>query len=154
MHRDLPLRLSRSTGGEKLTSADIGDGKRVDDDVHEIVDDDDEPRGNPRRGFGVKPGRLALRPGTTARPWSILQPCNLTRKVPAIDDEMRSADHNNGQGVLRNKQKREHVESTVHKCSQRALCFLASHPLALQQVIANPVGYKLIDSEHEVLTGN
>ena len=120
--------------------ADIRNRDAVYQDVHEIVDDDDEPAGHPHWRIRMKPGFGTFGPGRAAWPWPIFQPCNMTRPVPAINDEMRSAYDSKRVDILRDEKKRQDVKGAVHERGERAFCFLESHPLALQQVIANGVG--------------
>ncbi len=120
--------------------ADIRNRDAVYQDVHEIVDDDDEPAGHPHWRIRMKPGFGTFGPGRAAWPWPIFQPCNMTRQVPAINDEMRSAYDSKRVDILRDEKKRQDVKGAVHERGERAFCFLESHPLALQQVIANGVG--------------
>ena len=134
-------------------SADIGNRQRVDDDVHQVVDNDDQPRSDPRRGFRVEAGCPALRPRPAAGPGAILQPRDLPGKVPAVDDEVRAADDEEGHRVLRNEQERQHVEHAMHGRSQRALRLLARHPFTLQQVVTDSVGNELIDGKHGIQEG-
>ena len=60
-------------------------------DVHDIVDDDNEPAGQPGSRVRMKPGFGTFGPGCAAWPWPVFQPCNMTRQLPAINDEMRTA---------------------------------------------------------------
>lgn len=112
--------------------ADISDRDAVYQDVHEIIDDDHEPAGQPYRRIRMKPGPGALGPGGAARPWSIFQPGNVTRQVPAINDEMCAAYDSKRVDILSYKKKRQDVKRAMHECGKRALCFLERHPLALQ----------------------
>jgi len=121
--------------------ADISDRQAVYQYVHDVIDNDNEPAGHPRRRVRMKPGFRTFGPGRTAGPRAIFQPRNVARKVPAIDDEVRTANNGERIDVLRYEEKRQKVEEAVHQCSQRPLRFLEGHPLALQQVIANRMGY-------------
>lgn len=128
---------------------DIGDRKAVDHDVHDVVDDYDEPCRQPRRRILVKSGLSALVPGRTAGPRSILDPRDVSRQVPAINDEMGATDHSERGGILRDKQKRQEIEQAMYQRWQRTFSFLNSHPLALQYIVADGVGNYLINGEHE-----
>ena len=108
----------------------------VDQDVQQVVDNDDEPAGDPNRCIGSKPRCLALGPWPASRPWPVLEPSDVTGQVPAIEDEMRPPDNGKRVRVLRNEKKRQNVKDAMHESGKRAFCFLASHPLTLQQVVA------------------
>jgi len=120
--------------------ADISDRQAIYQYVHYIIDNDNEPAGHPRWRVRMKPGFRTFGPGRAAWPWPILQPCNMTRQVPAINDEMRAAYDSEGIDVLRYEKKGHKVEEAVYQCGERPLRLLHGHPLALQQVIANRVG--------------
>ena len=111
----------------------------IDQDVHQVVDNDDEPAGDPDRRIGSKSRRLALGPRPASGPGPVLEPCDVTGQVPAIENEMRPPDNGKRVRVLRNEKKRQNVKDAVQESGKRAFCFLASHPLALQQVVAYPV---------------
>lgn len=121
--------------------ADIGYRQAIDQYVQDVVDNDDQPAGQPHRRVRVKPGSRTLGPGGAARPGPVLQPCDIPRQVPAINDEMRAADDGERSGILGDEEKRQKVKDTVHQRGDRALRFLDGHPLALQQVVANRVRY-------------
>jgi len=123
---------------EALT--DISDRETVYQDVHDVIDDDDEPTGQPWRCVRMIPGLRTFGPGRAARPRTILQPCNMTRQVPAIDNEMCPTNNRERVDILRNEEEWQKVEKAVDQCGERPLRFLDGHPLALQQVIANRVG--------------
>ena len=120
--------------------ADISDRQAVYQDVHDIIDDDNEPAGQPRWCVRMKPGFGTFGPGRAAWPWPIFQPCNMTREVPAINDEMRTGYDSKRVDILSYEKKRQNVKGAVHERGERAFCFLEGHPLALQQVITNGVG--------------
>ena len=86
--------------------ANIGDREAVDQYVHDIVDDDDEPGGHPRWRVRMKPGFRTFGPGCASRPWPIFQPCDVPRQVPAVNDEMRTTYDSERIGVLRYEKKR------------------------------------------------
>jgi hypothetical protein len=119
--------------------ADIRNRDAVYQDVHEIIDDDNEPAGQPRWCVRMKPGFGTFGPGRAAWPWAIFQPCNMTRQVPAINDEMRTAHDSKRVDILSYEKKRQDVKGAVHERGERPFRFLEGHPLALQQVIANGV---------------
>ena len=119
--------------------SNVGNRGTVDQDVHQVVDYDDEPAGDPGRSIGSKARGLALGPRPATRPGPVLEPCDVTGQVPAIEDEMRSPDNGKRVRVLCNEKKRQNVKDAVHESGKRALCFLASHPLTLQKVVAYPV---------------
>ena len=110
-------------------------------DVHDIIDDDNEPAGQPGGRVRMKAGLRTFGPGCAARPRPIFQPCNMTRQGPAINDEMRTAYDRKRVDILSYEKKRQDVKGAVHERGERPFCFLEGHPLALQQVIANGVGY-------------
>ena len=130
------------------SGTDIGNRQAVDQDMHQVVDNDDQPARDPGRRIRIEPGRFAFGPGSAAGPGSILKPGNMPSKVPAIDDKMRASDHGERQRVLRDEQKREHVKNGMYECGKRTFRFLFGHPLALQQVVAHAVRNKLIDRKH------
>jgi len=121
--------------------ADIIDCDAVYQDVHDIIDNDNEPAGQPGSRVRMKAGFGTFGPGRAAWPWPIFQPCNMTRQVPAINDEVRTAYDGERVDILRYEEKRQDVKGAVHERGERPFCFLEGHPLALQQVIANGVGY-------------
>lgn len=86
--------------------ADISDCDAVYQYVHEIIDNDDEPAGQPRWCVRMKPGFRTFGPGRAARPWPVFQPCNMTRQVPAVDNEMRTAYDSKRVDVLCYEEKR------------------------------------------------
>jgi len=122
---------------ESLT--DIRDRQAVYQYVHDVVDNDDEPAGQPGSRVRMKSGFRTFGPWRAARPRPVFQPCDIARQVPAIDDEMCTADDRERVDILRYEEKRQNVKGTVHQCGERALRLLEGHPLALQQVIANGV---------------
>jgi hypothetical protein len=128
--------------------ADICDRKAIYQYVHYIIDNDNEPAGHPHWRVRMKTGFRTFGPGRTAWPRPIFQPCNMTRQVPAINDEMRTAYDSERVDVLRYEKKRHKVEEAVHQRGERPLRFLVGHPLALKQVVANRVSNQLIDSKH------
>ena len=128
-----------ATGMKPL--AEIIDRDAVYQDVHDIVDNDNEPASHPRRRVRMKAGFRAFGPWRAARPWPIFQPCNMTRQVPAINDEVRTAYDGERVDILSYEKKRQDVKCAVHECCERLFCFFEGHPLALQQVIANGVSY-------------
>lgn len=119
--------------------ADISDRQAVYQYVHEVVDNDDEPTGQLCRRVRMKPGLRTLGPRRATRPRPVFQPCDMARQVPAINDEMRTADGSEGIDVLRYEKKRQRVKGKVEQCGERLFRLLGGHPLALQQVIANRV---------------
>ena len=119
--------------------ADIKNRDAVYQDVHDIIDDDNEPAGHPRRCVRMKPGFGTFGPGRAARPRPVFQPCNMTRQVPAINDEVRTAYDSKRVDILSYEEKRQDVKGAMHERGERPFCFLESHPLALQQVVANCV---------------
>ncbi len=121
--------------------AHISDRQTVYQYVHDIVDNDDEPAGHPCRRVRMKPGFRTFGPRRAAWPRPIFQPCDMARQLPAIDDEMRTANDSERIGVLRYEEERQKVKDTVHQCGERPFCLFDGHPLALQQVIANGVSY-------------
>lgn len=121
--------------------ADIGDCQSVYQDMHDVIDNYDEPAGHPHWCIRMKAGFRTFGPGRAAGPRAIFQPRNVTCQVPAIDDEVRTANNGERIDVLRYEEERQNVEEAVHQRSQRPLRFLEGHPLALQQVIANRMGY-------------
>ena len=98
--------------------ADIKNRDAVYQDVHDIIDDDNEPPGQPHWCVRTKPGFGTFGPGCAAWPWPIFQPCDMTRQVPAINDEMGSANDGKRQWVLRQEKKRDQVEQAVHQGSK------------------------------------
>jgi len=124
---------------ESLT--DISDRQAVYQYVHNIVDNDDEPASQPGSRVRMKSSFRTFGPGRAARPRPVFQPCDIARQVPAIDDEMCTADDRERVDILRYEEKRQNVEGTVHQCGERPLRLLECHPLALQQVIANSMSY-------------
>lgn len=128
--------------------ADIGDRQTVYQDVYDVINNDYEPTGHPHWSIRMKAGFRTFRPGSAAGPRAIFQPCNIARQVPAIDDEVRTAYDSERIDILRYEEERQKVEEAVHQCGERPSRFLEGHPLALQYVIANCVGYQLIDSKH------
>lgn len=128
------------TGIPARALADISDRQAVYQDVHDIIDDDNEPAGQPRWCVRMKPGLGTFGPGRAAWPRPIFQPCNMTREVPAINDEMRTGNDRKRVDILSYEKKRQDVKGAVHERRERAFCFFESHPLALQQVISNGVG--------------
>jgi hypothetical protein len=103
------------TGIPTRALADIGDRQAVYQDVHEIIDDDDEPAGHPHWRVRMKTGFGTFGPGRAAWPWPIFQPCNMTRQVPAINDEMRTAYDSKRVDILRDEKKRQDVKGAVHE---------------------------------------
>ncbi len=122
---------------ESLT--DISDRQAVYQYVHNIVDNDDEPASQPGRRVRMKTGFRTFGPGRAARPRPIFQPCDIARQVPAIDDEMCTADDRERVDILRYEEKWQNVKDAMHQCGERPLRLLERHPLALQHVIANGV---------------
>jgi len=119
--------------------ADIKNRDAVYQDVHNIIDDDNEPAGQPHWCVRTKPGFGAFGPGCATGPWPIFQPCDMTRQVPAINDKMGSAYDSKCVDILSNEKKWQDVKGAMHERGERPFCFLESHPLALQQVVANCV---------------
>ena len=119
--------------------ADISDRQAVYQYVHEVVDNDDEPTGQPRWRVRMKTGLRTLGPRCATRPRPVFQPCDMARQVPAINDEMCTPDDSEGIDVLRYEKKRQEVKGTVDQCGERLFRLLGGHPLALQQVITNRV---------------
>ena len=156
MYRNLSVWVSRSprliscartvTLNESL--AQVGYRQAVYQYVHDVIDDDDQPGGHPGRRVRMKAGFRTLGPRSAAGPGAILQPCDVACEVPAIDDEMCTAYDSERSDVLRDEEKRQQVKGAMHQRRERPLRLLQSHPLALQQVIANRVSYQLIDSKH------
>lgn len=124
-----------------VLARNIRDRKTIDQYVHQVVNNDDQPAGSPFRRVRVVSRRLAFRPRPAARPWPVLYPRNVAREVPAIDHEVRSADHRERRRVERNKEKRNKVKNAVHERRERAPSLLACHPLTLQQVVTYPVSH-------------
>jgi hypothetical protein len=122
---------------ESLT--DISDCEAIYQYVHNIVDNDDEPAGQPGSRVRMKTGFRTFRPRRAARPRPVFQPCDIARQVPAIDDEMCTAYDRERVDILRYEEKRQNVKGAMHQCGERPLRLFDSHPLALQQVIANGV---------------
>ena len=149
MYRNLSVWVSRSprliscvrtvTLIESL--AQVGYRQAVYQYVHDVIDDDDQPGGHPGRRVRMKAGFRTLGPGSTTRPGTVLHPCDVARKVPAIDDEMRTAYDSERIDVLRDEEERQKVKNAMHQCRKRSFRLLQGHPLALQQVIANRVCY-------------
>ncbi len=54
----------------------------------------------------MKPGFRTFGPGRAAWPWPVFQPCNMTRQVPAVDNEMRTAYDSKRVDVLCYEEKR------------------------------------------------
>ena len=121
--------------------ADIGNRQAVYQYVHDVVDNDDQPAGHPGRRIWMKPGFRTFGPGSAAWPRPILQPCDMAREVPAINDEMRTANDSERIHVLRYEEKRQKVEDAMDQRRERPLRFFEGHPLALKQVVANCVSY-------------
>lgn len=121
--------------------ADVRDRDAVHNYMHQIVDDHYKPTGQPCWRIRVEPGRRALGPRAAARPWTVFEPCHITRQVPAVDDKMGPANDGECVGVLRDEQKRNDVERTVHERGERTFCLLAGHPFTLQDIVAYSVGY-------------
>ena len=94
--------------------ADIGDRESVDQDVHDIVDDDDEPGGHPGRRVRMKPGFRTFGPGRASRPWPVFQPRDMPRQVPTINDEMRTAYDSERIGILCYEEKRQKVKDAMY----------------------------------------
>ena len=120
---------------------DVRDCQAVYQDVHDVVDNKDEPTGHPGGCVRVKSGFRTFVPGRAAGPRPIFQPCDVTREVPAIDNEMRATDDGERIGVLCYEEKRQKVKDAVHQRSERPFRLLECHPLALQHVIANCMSY-------------
>ena len=59
--------------------------------MQDVVDDDDQPSGEPWRSVRMEARLAAFGPGRAAGPWSILDPRDVASQVPAINDEMRAA---------------------------------------------------------------
>ena len=106
------------TTTEMKRLADIGDRDAVNQYVHDVIDNDNEPASQPRRCVRVKPRFRAFGPGRAARPGTILQPGNMARQVPAIDDEMRATYDSERIDVLRYEEKWQKVEETMHECGE------------------------------------
>ena len=119
----------------------IRDSKTVDQYVHQVINDDNQPASGPLGCIRIVSRRLALRPRPATRPGPVLYPRDMPRKVPAIDYEVGAADHRERRGVERNKEKRNQVKDAVHESRKRASSLLACHPLTLQKVVAYPVSY-------------
>ena len=77
-----------------LLRTNVGYRQAVDQDMHDVVDNDDQPGRHPGWRVGMKPGGRTFGPGSAARPRPIFHPRNVARQVPAIDNEVRAA--NNG----------------------------------------------------------
>ncbi len=103
------------TGIPTRALADISDRQAVYQDVHEIIDDDDEPAGHPHWRVRMKTGFGTFGPGRAAWPWPIFQPCDMTRQVPTINDEMRSAYDGKRVDILSYEKKRQDVKGAVHE---------------------------------------
>ncbi len=125
----------------KTSACEIRDREAVDQDVHQVVDDDNQPARSPGRRIRVVARRLAFRPRFAAWPRPVLDPRHVTREMPAIDDEVRTEDHRERRRVERNEEKRKQVKDTVHERRERASGFLAGHPLTLQKVVTYPVSH-------------
>jgi hypothetical protein len=102
-----------ATGMEPL--ADISDCDAVYQYVHDVIDDDNEPAGQPRWCVRMKSGFRTFGPGRAAWPGPILQPRNMARQVPAIDNEMRTTYDSERVDVLRYEEKRQKVEEAMHE---------------------------------------
>ena len=122
-------------------SAYVGNCQAIYRDVKDVIDDDDQPTSEPWRGVRWKTGLAALGPGHAARPWPILQPCNVASQLPAIDDEMCAADDGESERILRDKEEWQQIKSAMYQGSERPLRFLFRPPVTLQQVITDGVRY-------------
>ena len=119
--------------------ADISDRQAVDQNVQYVVDNDDQPASQPGLRVRMKTGLRTFGPGSTARPRPVLQPRDIARQVPSINDEMRAAYRGERIWILGYEEKRKQIKDAMHQRSDRPLRFLDGHPLALQQVVANCV---------------
>lgn len=126
----------------------ISNRQAIDHYMQDIVDNDDQPPGKPGRRVGPETCFTAFGPGCAPRPGPVLEPGNIARQVPAIDNEVRATNDGERIRVLRNQEERQQIEAAVDKGGKRASCLLARHPLALQQVVADRVGKELICSKH------
>ena len=132
-----------------LSGPDIGYREAIDEDVHNIVDDDEQPARHPggcsriKARFGTVGPRRAVGPGT------IFHPDNVSRQMPAINDEVSSEYHGEGVRILGDKEKRQNIKCAMNECRGRALEFFRRHPFALQKVITDGVSDKLISCEHQ-----
>ena len=142
------MRLSRRPGTDGLTDRRsaplfpyVRNRQAVNQNVHDVVYDYDEPCCHPGRRVRTEACRPAFGPGRTAGPWPVLQPRDVARELPAIDDEMSSAYYRECGGILRNEQEGNQVEETVHQRRPGTLRLLDGHPFTLQYVIAYGVSY-------------
>jgi hypothetical protein len=132
-----------------FSDADIRYSQAINNNMHNIVDDNEQPTGHPGLGSRIKAGFGAFGPGAAARPGTILDPNDVSRQMPAIDDKMCAKYYGERIRVLSNKKKRQNVKYTMHKRWEPTLEFFRRHPFALQQVVAHSVSDKLISCKHQ-----